>query len=312
MSQLSDIALLKQTGNESCVQFIKLILQELRLIRSEMKEEVRKLAWDLKSCVILSNDTSNKQDSNLGKSKILNADNDSKINIGRGVSECSATPTDDEANLLDVVISVNEREEFDEVSMNMPAFVSTKCDVDSAGSTDEFSEKLNIVAAVVKQEVLEEEFVTNTAKVKTNVTDIGHSDLMPHNCSALRHILNPTNNQNCGNLTVDLPDSSATDSSTISGCVYPVHHPHKSKQSEKHFQSLNGVKNEVWVGLPSSQYVKPKKRFWCSICGKNFFKSNDLTRHIRVHTGERPYKCDVCFKRFSRKYILKCHLRTHR
>lgn len=46
-------------------------------------------------------------------------------------------------------------------------------------------------------------------------------------------------------------------------------------------------------------------------CTWRFARSDELTRHYRKHTGDKPFKCQVCDRAFSRSDHLSLHMKRH-
>ena len=54
----------------------------------------------------------------------------------------------------------------------------------------------------------------------------------------------------------------------------------------------------------------PKSKI-CPLCNKGFKHNWHLQRHMRSHTGEKPYLCKYCKKSFTQKGHMRVHMLKH-
>lgn len=68
---------------------------------------------------------------------------------------------------------------------------------------------------------------------------------------------------------------------------------------------VNSVKKET---KSKAKRIRTKRRYICNFCDKEFLGGNDLRKHIRIHTDERPFECQHCGQRFRQGGCLKNHI----
>lgn len=84
--------------------------------------------------------------------------------------------------------------------------------------------------------------------------------------------------------------------------------PKRIVKKSKQMNSRNTNSKKVTKERVAKGQAKMHK---CHLCKYETSLKATSTRHVRIHTGEKPYQCVVCWKSFTEKRNLEFHQKTH-
>jgi uncharacterized Zn-finger protein len=65
------------------------------------------------------------------------------------------------------------------------------------------------------------------------------------------------------------------------------------------------------VSQPAESATDTKSALQCEFCAKSFGSASGLSKHLKIHSGLKPFRCEVCEKSFLHSAHLKNHARIH-
>ena len=308
-----------------------LILEELRCFRKEMREEVRKLQANVHNFLFSKADIVN---AILGSSTLFSEIDkvvdttfseesqpvyDATSNVQKSNEENHRTIIKFQPTRVEVIKSQSQHPTSVIESSNKPNLMKNIDDVD-AQKKSEISGKVTS-SANSKMSKIVNDFVSN--KSDNNLPKMEVQVLQFNGNPSTSTLADEDENESCEkyNLSRNFPLTKQFKSklslNSLSGLSIPhktillPHHatPKLPSKYGHYLGKLKSIRSSDKTGYGIDRKFAMKAKNKCKFCHRSFVSSNDLKRHIRVHTGDRPFQCTECPKAYTRNDHLKRHMK---
>lgn len=105
-------------------------------------------------------------------------------------------------------------------------------------------------------------------------------------------------------------EDDSTQTCNICGNQYTTKAYLEVHMQEQHISKLSSSKVKLSTSNEISSPGPPVKHI-CPMCTKHFSTGSNLSRHMKIHRGEKPYQCPYCERFFTQSNDLKRHTKTH-
>ena len=314
----------------------KLILEELQLIRKDMRDEMQKVGSELKELYGVHKKILSKIDNKLSHVTITQQNKEAFMSDDSVILNENSFQSSVKGAVSDVMLP-------EELNNDIQDSPSNELIDDEEGSSqlslisDNNNRNVcNVSSMFEGKKIIVKEEVNSFAETDLRNCYVAHDE--SSHISAYDKGSTSSYELICNNSTSEPTTFSSSNELFSTGSKYSICNPlHKKTDSSNMNINISGIEtsiskvvqneNESTLSLntqiekfsstntsDSSSMIDLEEslNFRCQFCRKPFRHFSSYQSHVRTHTGEKPFTCKLCNKNFTQKGNLTKHMLLHK